>query len=232
MLVTTREGGSSAAPFAFFNLGAHVGDDPAAVARNRAALAAALGLPPDRVVWMDQVHGCVVRTVDGPQVAAVPGTDALVTAADGLALAVLTADCVPVLLSDPRAGVLGAAHAGRLGAAGGVAAATLAAMVRAGARAEAVSAYLGPAACGLCYEVPAAMREEVQAALPGSASTTRAGTPALDLRAGLARQLRGLGVAQVVVDPRCTIEDEGLFSHRRGAPTGRFASVVWMPGAR
>ena len=88
---------------------------------------------------------------------------------------------------------------------------------------------LGPAICGRCYEVPAEMRDEVDAALPGSASTTARGTPGLDLRAGLARQLRAAGVAEVVVDPRCTFTDPDLFSHRRGAPTGRFAGLIWMP---
>src|SRR5918994_4947101 len=93
--------------------------------------------------------------------------------------------------------------------------AAVAAWVAAGADLAASDALLGPAVCGACYEVPAAMRDEVEAALPGSATTTRGGTPGLDLRAGLARQLTGLGVARVVLDPRCTAEDPTLFSHRR-----------------
>ena len=87
---------------------------------------------------------------------------------------------------------------------------------------------LGPAVSGRNYEVPAAMADEVEAALPGSRTTTSAGTPGLDLRAGITCQLKALGVGAVDVDPRCTVDEGNLFSHRRGAPTGRLASVVWM----
>ena len=87
---------------------------------------------------------------------------------------------------------------------------------------------LGPAVCGGCYEVPAAMRAQVDAALPGSAVRTRTGTPGLDLRAGLYHQLTALGVARIGGDPRCTMEDRDLFSHRRDAPTGRHAAITWL----
>jgi polyphenol oxidase len=227
-VTTTRAGGVSKPPFDTFNLGDHVGDDPAAVAANRARLAAAPGLAAHRVVWMNQVHGDRVAVVDGPRDAAVDGTDALVTTTARLALAVVTADCVPVLLADARAGVAAAVHAGRVGAQRGVVARAVEAMLRVGARAEDISALLVPAVSGRNYEVPAAMADEVEAALPGSRTTTAAGTPALDLRAGIAAQLKALGVRAVDVDPRCTVEDTNLFSHRRGAPTGRLASVVWM----
>ncbi|MEP6562316.1 MAG: laccase domain-containing protein, partial [Nakamurella sp.] len=99
----------------------------------------------------------------------------------------------------------------------------------AGAAVHSIEVLLGPAICGGCYEVPGPMRDEVDAALPGSASTTGAGTPGLDLRAGLARQFSDLGVADVVIDMRCTYTDPTLFSHRRGAPTGRLAGLVWLP---
>jgi len=230
-VTTTRAGGVSAPPFDTFNLGDHVGDDPAAVAANRKRLAAAIGLGADRVVWMNQVHGVRVEVVDGPQSAAVggrTGTDALVTSTPRLALAVVTADCVPVLLADARAGVVAAVHAGRVGARDGVVARAVEAMVAAGARAPDISALLGPAVSGRNYEVPAAMADEVEAVLPGSRSSTSTGTPALDLRAGIACQLKALGVSAVDIDPRCTVDDVSLFSHRRGAPTGRLASVVWM----
>src|SRR5271170_5273313 len=105
---TTRAGGISAPPFDTFNLGDHVGDDPAAVAANRARLAAAIGLGADRVVWMNQIHGDHVEVVDGPRETPVEGTDALVTSTPRLALAVVSADCVPVLLADVRAGVVAA----------------------------------------------------------------------------------------------------------------------------
>lgn len=230
-VVSTRAGGRSVAPFARFNLSAGVGDDPAAVAANRLRLATELGVP---VVFLEQVHGNRVVTVDAepePGAPDVPATDAAVTALPGVGLAVLAADCVPVLLADPGAGVVGAAHAGRVGAVAGVLPATIAAMERLGARAGAVEVLLGPAICGACYEVPAAMRTQVDARLPASATRTRRGTPGLDLRAGLHRQLTALGVARIGQDPRCTAEDPDLYSHRRDARTGRLAAVTWLdPG--
>jgi len=241
-IVTTRRGGVSAAPYDSFNLGLGVGDSPAAVAANRARLAGAAGLAPESVVWMRQVHGTTVTRVDGPPGTVsgpaapavrapgeLPETDGIVTGTAGLALGVLVADCVPMLAGDPTAGVIAAVHAGRRGAAGGIALRMLTAMLQAGASVTAVEVLLGPAICGQCYEVPAPMRDEVDAALPGSACRTSRGTPGLDLRVGLARQLRSLGVAGVAVDPRCTFTDAELFSHRRGAPTGRFAGLIWIP---
>ncbi|MFQ6230516.1 peptidoglycan editing factor PgeF [Nocardia sp. NPDC002869] len=227
-VVTTRAGGFSAPPYDSFNLGDHVGDDPEAVRRNRARLADTLGLPADHVIWMEQIHGRTIATVDGPRTEPFPGTDALITTRPGLALVVLSADCVPLLLSDDEAGVVAAVHAGRVGARIGIVPRVLEAMVAVGARPDRISALLGPAASGRQYEVPAAMRADVEAHLPGSATTTVRGTPGLDLRAGIRRQLTAAGVTAVAVDPRCTIEDTALFSHRRGAPTGRLGSVIWM----
>jgi YfiH family protein len=224
-VTTTRAGGVSARPFDTFNLGDHVGDDPAAVSANRARLARAIGLD-QRVVWMNQVHGDRVETVDGPCV--VDATDAVVTTTARLALAVVTADCVPVLLADARAGVAAAAHAGRVGAAAGVVVRTVEAMVAAGARTDDISVLLGPAVSGRNYEVPAVMADEIEVALPGSRTTTARGTPGLDLRAGIARQLARLGVTAIDIDPRCTVADRRLFSHRRDNTTGRLASLVWM----
>lgn len=227
-VTTTRAGGVSVAPYDTFNLGDHVGDDPAAVAANRARLGTAIGLGAERVVWMNQVHGDRVEVVTAPRRTPVDATDAIVTATPRLALAVVTADCVPVLMADARAGVVAAAHAGRVGAQKGVVPRTLEAMLEAGARVEDVSVLLGPAVSGVNYEVPDAMADEVEVALPGSRAVTSRGTAGLDLRAGIARQLRELGVTAVDVDPRCTVADPALFSHRRGAPTGRLASLVWM----
>lgn len=227
-VTTTRAGGVSLPPFDTFNLGDHVGDDPDAVAANRRRLAAAIGLPVDRVVWMNQVHGEHVECVDAPRTDAFEATDALVTTTRGLALAVVTADCVPVLMADSRAGVLGAAHAGRVGAAAGVVLQTLEAMLEAGARPGDVSVLLGPAVSGANYEVPEEMAAEVEAQLPGSRTTTAVGTPGLDLRAGIARQLIDAGITAIDIDPRCTVADPALFSHRRDAPTGRLASLIWM----
>ncbi len=231
-VTTTRAGGFSRAPYDSFNLGDHVGDDPEAVRRNRIRLAEGIGLTPDRLVWMEQVHGRNVEIVDGPRAEPVPVTDALVTAVPGLALVVLTADCVPILLSDDEAGVIAAVHAGRVGARIGIVPRVLEAMISIGAQPERIGAFLGPAAGGDRYEVPAAMRDDVESHLPGSATITRQGTPGLDLRAGIRRQLEHAGVGGVAVDPRCTISDATLFSHRRAAPTGRIASVIWMAADR
>lgn len=251
-MVSTRAGGRSTGPYARFNLSRGVGDDPRAVAANRRRLVAELGVR--AAVFLDQVHGTRVAVLDAPGAVPapdapdVPGTDAAVTHLPGVALAVLAADCVPVLLADPVAGVVGAAHAGRVGAAAGVVEATLTAMLGRGAALDRTEVLLGPAVCGACYEVPAALRDEVDAALPGSATRTRRGTPGLDLRAGLRERLAALGVARVGVDPRCTAEDRDLYSHRRathaartaraGGPgrtdpaaparTGRHAAVTWL----
>jgi YfiH family protein len=222
ILFTDRRGGVSAPPFSSFNLGGHVGDDPAAVAENRRRLRERVG---GDVVYMDQVHSAtvgIVERADQP----FPATDGLVTQLPGVALAVLVADCVPILAWDEGEAVIGAAHAGRRGAAAGIAVSMIDAMLRLGARRRRIRVALGPAICGSCYEVPGEMRDEVDAALPGSGSVTRTGTPALDLRAGLGRQLTSLGVADVATDPRCTREDASLFSHRREAPTGRQAGVI------
>ena len=227
-MTTTRAGGVSKPPFDTFNLGDHVGDEPEAVAANRKRLAAAIGLEEDRLVWMNQVHGARVTKVDGPRDTAVANTDGLLTTTPRLALAVVTADCVPVLMADARAGVVAAVHAGRVGAQRGVVARALETMQAAGAHVDDVSALLGPAVTGANYEVPEEMAAEVEAALPGSRATSRRGTPALDLRAGIARQLKTLGVNAIDVDPRCTFDDPTLFSHRRDAPTGRLASLIWM----
>ncbi|HEX6342853.1 peptidoglycan editing factor PgeF [Umezawaea sp.] len=227
-VLTTRDGGVSKPPYESFNLGDHVGDDPAAVAANRKRLAEGIGLDGERLVWMEQVHGRTVTAVSGPLAAPAEATDALVTAEPGLALVVLTADCVPVLLGDPVAGVVGAVHAGRVGARVGVVPAAVKAMVELGAAVERIEVLLGPAVCGKCYEVPAAMMADVEKHLPGSASKSRAAKPALDLRAGLWAQLAGLGVGKLGVDPRCTFEERTLFSHRREPGTGRLGGVIWV----
>ncbi|WP_395106036.1 peptidoglycan editing factor PgeF [Actinomadura sp. SCN-SB] len=226
---TSRSGGVSAAPFDSLNLGGAVGDDPEAVRENRARVETALGLPPGRTVWMRQVHGADVRVVDDVP-AGTPEVDALVTTVPGLALAVLVADCAPVLLADPVARVVGAAHSGRPGTAAGVVPALVRSMVERGADPSRIRAAIGPAVCGECYEVPEAMRDEVAAVVPAARATTRAGTPALDIRAGIAAQLAGEGVTDVRTDPRCTLETPGLFSYRRDGRTGRFAGYVWLAG--
>ncbi|MDI9900647.1 peptidoglycan editing factor PgeF [Rhodococcus sp. IEGM 1409] len=227
-VVTSRAGGVSASPYESFNLGDHVGDDPAAVDANRRRLAREIGVEPDHLVWMEQIHSRNVTVVTEPTDEVIPVTDALVTTVPGLALATLSADCVPVLLSDEEAGVIAAVHAGRIGARIGIVPRVLAEMVRQGAEVSRIGAFLGPAASGRQYEVPASMRADVEKHLPGSATRTEKGTPGLDLRAGLRKQLLAAGVSGVAEDPRCTIEDRALFSHRRESLTGRQAAVIWM----
>ena len=237
-VTTTRAGGRSTGPFARFNLSLGVGDDPAAVTANRARVVRELGL--SGLVFLQQVHGRDVAVLREPPRARpgtggvapdVPAVDAVVTDVPLLGIAVLAADCVPLLLGDPWAGVVGAAHAGRVGAASGVLDAVIDEMAALGAATDRLEVLVGPAVCGQCYEVPAAMRDDVEAALPGSASTTRTGTPGLDLRAGLVRRLADLGVTKVGTDPRCTIEDPDLFSHRREGRCGRQAAITWLdPG--
>src|SRR5699024_10803640 len=130
---TTRSGGVSRSPYDSFNLGDHVGDDAESVAANRRRLAAELGLPQRRLTWMEQVHGRTATVVDGSESAPAEATDALITATPGVAVIALVADCVPVLLGDPEAGVVAAVHAGRVGAGVGVLPAALRAMTSVGA---------------------------------------------------------------------------------------------------
>jgi hypothetical protein len=227
-VITSRAGGRSDGPYNSFNLGGGVGDDPAAVTANRARLASGIGLSTDRLVWMDQVHQAHVAIVDTPSEAALPRTDGVVTTTPKLGLVVLVADCVPILLADERAGVVGAVHAGRPGAAAGIAQQAVAAMAEAGAKPGAIEVLLGPAVCGRCYEVPPDMQADVETRLPGSACRTAKGTTGLDLRAGLTTALLEAGVGRVVADPRCTAEDPELFSYRRDGVTGRQAGVAWI----
>jgi len=227
---TTRAGGVSTGCYAALNLGLNVADDPDRVLANRRLVERWSGGP---VQFATQVHGTGVATV-GPclPASATPTSigefDALVSAR-GAAIAVLVADCVPVLLADPAAGVVGAVHAGRRGLAAGVVQHALAAMMGLGARPDRVRAAIGPAICGACYEVPAELRTEVAAVVPASWSTTSWGTPALDLPAGVAAALAAAGLSRIDDLAICTATDERFYSHRgqRGGPaTGRFAGVI------
>ncbi|MEE1765432.1 MULTISPECIES: peptidoglycan editing factor PgeF [unclassified Streptomyces] len=244
---TDRWGGVSAAPYEELNLGGAVGDDAAAVTTNRELAAKSLGLEPDRVVWMNQVHGADVAVVDGPWGSpsaadsgpgsdpdscsvsgGIPAVDAIVTTRRGLALAVLTADCVPVLLADPVAGVVAAAHAGRPGMIAGVVPAAVRAMTGLGADPARIVARTGPAVCGRCYEVPEAMRAEVATVEPAAYAETSWGTPSVDVCAGVHAQLERLGVRDREQSPVCTLESRDHFSYRRDRATGRLAGYVWL----
>jgi YfiH family protein len=221
----------SAVPYDSLNLGGSVGDDPAAVLANRERAARELGRDPARVVWMNQVHGREVAVVREPWgTAPVPDADAVVTTRGDLTLGVLTADCVPVLLADPVAGVAAAAHAGRPGMVAGIAEAVIETMITQGAEPARITAVLGPAICGKCYEVPAVMRDEVAAVEPAAHAETSWGTPAVDVAAGVRAQLLRAGVRTVEGPVACTRESADHFSYRRDRITGRLAGYVWLDG--
>ena len=223
-LVTTRAGGTSRGPYASFNLGAHVGDDPAAVERNRERLRAALPADP---VWLQQVHGTEV--VDAATAPPLAHADAAVARARHVVCAVLTADCVPVLLADGGGDAVAIAHAGWRGLAAGV---IEAAVARMNVSAASVIAWLGPAIGPRAYEVGPEVRE---AFVRRDAAAAAAFTPRRDDRFladlfMLARQrLAAAGVAAVYGGRHCTYtEAERFYSYRREPATGRFASLVWI----
>jgi hypothetical protein len=223
-LVTTRTGGSSRGPYASFNLGAHVNDDPAAVERNRERLRASLPADP---VWLQQVHGTEV--VDAATVPPLARADAAVARTRHVVCAVLTADCVPVLLADGGGDAVAIAHAGWRGLAAGV---VEAAVARMDVPAASVIAWLGPAIGPRAYEVGREVRE---AFVRRDAAAVAAFAPGRDDRFladlfMLARQrLAAAGIAAVYGGGHCTYtEAERFYSYRREPTTGRFASLVWI----
>lgn len=227
-LVTLRHGpGRSQPPFDAFNLGSRCGDDPDAVAHNRRQLAEALGLPsPPR--WLRQVHGTAVAVEPGVDE---PAADAAVTATPGTVLAILTADCLPVVFAARDGSEVAAAHAGWRGLAGGVLEATVAAMRTAP---RALVAWLGPAAGPNAYEIDAPVRDAFLAHDPRAAAAFAASRPGhwrIDLYA-IARQRladAGIGAADIHGGGLCTISEPGrFFSHRRDGRSGRIATLAWI----
>jgi len=214
--------GVSSGPVASLNLGGGVGDDPGNVTRNRAAVAASVGVAPDDLVFMRQTHSDRVLTVE-PGGSRDLDADGIVTAESDLALAVLVADCTPVLLADPAAGVVAAVHAGRPGMMARIVDNAVDRMADLGA-ANPV-AIIGPSVCGRCYEVPLEMREEAAVVTPESRTVSWTGTPAIDVAGGVVAQLHARGVPTTWV-PGCTRESDRLFSYRRDHHTGRFAGVI------
>lgn len=215
----TREGGVSEGPFAGLNVGQRSGDEPARVARNRALAAGALGVPEGRLVTARQVHGTSCLRVSEPwPVAAPPDADALVTREPDLAIGVLGADCAPILLVDPAAGVAGAAHAGWKGALDGVVDSVVAAMLAAGARAEDTRAAVGPCIGRRSYEVGGEFEERFLARDPASAAFFAPGDsrPRFDLEGYVAMRLRRAGVGRIETLGCDTFTDEQrFFSYRR-----------------
>ena len=222
---TLRDGGSSRPPYASFNLGDHVGDEASAVRANRSLLRASLQLPSEPL-WLQQVHGTGV--LDADAAAAAGPADAAITRQPDRVLAILVADCMPVLLASADGAVLGAAHAGWRGLAAGVLEATVAAM---NVEPRSIHAWLGPAICARHFEVG----DEVRAAFiahdahaGGAFAANARGRWQCDL-ALLARQrLAAQGIMQVSATDRCTFADvTNCYSYRRDGRTGRMAALLW-----
>ncbi len=220
---TSARGGSSVGDFASLNLGGHVGDDPLTVESNRSLVAGSLGIARDRLLFMNQCQGSDVVVVDGPWAGEAPEADGLVTTSTDLALAVLVADCTPVLLVDRFAGVAAAVHAGRPGMMSGIVGRAVDVMTDLGARS--ISAVVGPSICGRCYEVPEAMRAEAAQISPVASAVSWQRTPAIDIAAAVVDQMRAKSVAVLWI-AGCSRESDELFSYRRNAHTGRLAGVV------
>jgi len=224
---TDRKGGFSDGNFTSLNFGSSTTsgkcDDPSVVKRNRAILADVFQV--SRIVVGTQVHGADVAYVDDSTTGS-PVADAMITDQLDLALLVRVADCTPVVLADPQARIIGVVHVGREGLIKGAAPAAVRAMRERGA--TRIQAWVGPRACGSCYEVPEAMADEVAGVVPESRSTTSWGTPALDIGRGVIAQLKAAGVAvSDIGEGVCTIEDEQFFSYRRqGKASGRQAGIV------
>lgn len=219
---TDSEGGVSTGPLGSLNLGGRVGDAPGNVERNRAAVAESVGVAPEDLVFMHQTHSDRVLSIDADDTRE-PDSDGIITARSGVALAVLVADCTPVLLADPAAGVVAAVHAGRPGMMARVVDRALDRMADHGAIDPV--AVVGPSVCGRCYEVPAELREKAAAVTPESRTVSWTGTPAIDVAGGVVAQLHARGVPTTWV-PGCTRESDRLFSYRRDKRAGRFAGVI------
>jgi YfiH family protein len=213
---TKRTGGVSHGAFASLNLGTHVGDELSDVIENRAIVAAKFG----PTQYMNQVHGDRIALIE-EVTDEIPTADALVTGIPGIALAVMVADCIPLLLSSNES--VAAVHVGRRGLVNEITRKTLSVMRDMGA--SEITAIIGPAICGSCYEVSEEIFNEVVALHPLSKSQTPTGTFALDLPAALRAVLSDEGVS--IVDKfECTVEQSEYFSYRREGVTGRQAGVI------
>ena len=237
----TREGGRSRNLYASLNCGFGSGDDKDVVAHNRAAVAERLGADRDRLLTVWQSHSPVVVTAGEPwDVRKPPEGDAVVTATPGLAVAVLTADCAPVLFADTTAGVVAAAHAGWKGALGGVLEATLDEIERLGGHRRHVAVALGPMISQANYEVDEAFRQRFLGSEPGNgrffAPGCREGRHQFDLPAYVRFRLEAVGVRQIDDTALCTYADEGRFfsfrraTHRGEPDYGRQISAIMLRG--
>jgi YfiH family protein len=241
-MITNRHGGFSEPPFDSLNLGLHVGDDPATVQKNRDALKAVL---PNEPVWLNQVHGKQVIDADALKEITdacieVPSADASVTTTPGRVLAIMTADCLPVLLASRDGKVVGAAHAGWRGLAAGVIEQTVALMQtkqsnQAQNDAEGQSeilAYLGPAIGPHAFEVGGEVRDIFMAQNPASAACfeqlQEKGKYLADIYGLACLRLNALGIEHIEGGGECTLQNPDYFSYRRDQKTGRMGSFIWI----
>ena len=225
----TREGGVSEGLFGSLNCGFGSGDAPQKVADNRAIAMALLGLTADRLVTVRQIHSAKVVIVERPWCRQkAPTADGLVTSVPSIALGVLAADCAPILLHDPVARVIGAAHGGWRGALGGIVDATIARMAELGASHSRIRAAVGPCIGRGSYEVGPEFPHPFVADDPGNicffAPVLRSGRLLFDLAGYIAHRLRCAGIATVEVIPHDTVEEEErFFSYRRACLRGERA---------
>jgi polyphenol oxidase len=213
---TKRTGGVSHGAFASLNLGTHVGDSLDDVLKNREILSESVG----PTQYMNQVHGDRIALIE-EVTDEIPTADALVTGIPGISLAVMVADCIPLLLKSKES--VAAVHVGRRGLTNEITRKTLTLMRDMGA--SQITAIIGPAICGNCYEVSEDIYNEVVAAHPLARSKTLNGTLALDLPAALRSVLIDEGVA-IINEFECTVENLDLFSYRRDGVTGRQVGVI------
>ena len=235
--LSTRSGGVSEGPYASLNLGLHVGDEPERVLENRRRAAEAMGLHLDDLIFMDQTHSSNVDLVGHPDrgrgsrsiADAIPATDGLVTT-DEVALAVMVADCAPVVLADPASEVLAVAHAGWRGLVGGILEETVRSMVAQGADRSKIVALIGPCVDQATFEVGDEVVEQMIQRLGADveSSIDRSQTrPHVDLAGACALALRRAGIEQErLTRMRLDTGDERFFSDRRARPCGRFAMIA------
>ena len=235
-LCTFRTGGASAAPYGSLNLGCHVGDAPAAVAENRRRLRTAAGLPAEPK-WLEQVHGAQVADLDAETEPGGTGrmgpADAAFTRRPGRVCAILTADCLPLLLAAESGDLVAAAHAGWRGLAGGVIEAAVAAVTKAGAAPPGkLLAWLGPAIGPRQFEIGAEVREALLAGDPGAEAAfapNARGRFMADLGMLARRRLEACGVDRIYGGGECTFDAaDRYFSYRRDGVTGRQAALIWL----
>ncbi len=208
------------------NLALHAGEPEESVHGRRRGLERTIGAEDRTLVFMQQTHSATVTEVLPGNTSGAQAADAVMSIGGRTPLAVMVADCLPVLIAGQTAGgwATAAVHAGRVGLFGGILANAVDQLRAAGA--QHLQAWIGPSICGKCYEVPRSMRDEGAAVLSRSAATTRAGTPSLDLPAGAREQLERLEV-EAEATGICTLEDPRVYSYRGGANRDRFAGVIW-----